>query len=308
MAKFCGKCGAPVSETQAFCNSCGARVADSTAPAASAPATPYQPIAEQSAYSAPPVQPYGQPPRAYAPPAASAPPTKSGSGLKILLIVLGVLAIGAVAVVGGLFYVGHKVVSKIEDKAAEAGLSTSDLKNSNHTFQGNPCRFLSKADVSKAIGITITDAKSSGDSCEYLAHGTAANMTSKHLAAMSGQRGADKATQDKFQKLAEGVFEAQQKNAEAADPNEPGDTTVLAVSFDQNSAQAQMKLNSKVLGAFGAAGGSSKLEGIGDEAFVAADGMMFVRKGDTLIRITYISCPCNTEQIKPLAEKLAAAL
>jgi hypothetical protein len=35
--------------------------------------------------------------------------------------------------------------------------------------------------------------------------------------------------------------------------------------------------------------------------------MMLVRKGDTLIRITYISCPCNTDQIKPLARKLVAA-
>ncbi|MEO6807164.1 MAG: zinc ribbon domain-containing protein [Edaphobacter sp.] len=293
MAKFCGKCGAPVSDTQAFCNSCGTRVADSTAPAASAPSTPYQPVA--------PVQTYSQP-------VQSAAPAKSGSGLKILLIVLGVLVVGALAVVGGLFYVGHKVVSKIEDKAAEAGFSPSDMKKSDHQFQGDPCRFLSRRDVSEAIGVTITETKSSGDSCEYLAHGTAANMTSKHLAAMTGRRGADQATQDKFQKLAEGVFETQQKNAEATDPNGTEDTTVLALSFDQNSAQTQMKQNSKVLGAFGAAGGSSKLEGIGDEAFVAADGMMFVRKGDTLIRITYISCPCNTEQIKPLAKKLAAAL
>ena len=68
-----------------------------------------------------------------------------------------------------------------------------------------------------------------------------------------------------------------------------------------------MKLDSKVLGALGPASGSSNLQGIGDEAFVAANGMMLVRKGDTLIRITYISCPCNTDQIKPLARKLAAA-
>jgi hypothetical protein len=58
----------------------------------------------------------------------------------------------------------------------------------------------------------------------------------------------------------------------------------------------------------GSASGSSKIAGIGDEAFVAADGMMLVRKGDTLVRITYISCPCSTAQIEPLAKKLAAAL
>jgi hypothetical protein len=314
MAKFCGRCGTQVGDTQAFCNGCGAPLTNSTAPVESAPSSSYRPVAEQTAYAAtPPVQPYVQtgqnaPPRTYPPPAASAQPTTSGSGLKILLIVLCVLAIGGLAVMGGLFYIGHKVVSKIKDKAAEAGISTSDLNKPASVSHGDVCRFLSKSDVGKAIGVTITETRSIENGCEYMARGTAANMTSKHLAAMTGQRGADKATQDKFQKFAQGVFDAQQKNAEAADPNGTGDTTVLAVSLDDNSAREQMKLNSKVLGAFGAAGGSSNLEGIGDEAFVAADGMMFVRKADTLVRITYISCPCNTEQVKPLAKELADAI
>jgi hypothetical protein len=290
MARFCEKCGSPLSDSSAFCPACGAAV---TAPSAAVPSPAYTSVPNYPS-SANVVQP--------------TPNAKGGSGLKVLLIVLAILAIGAFGVVGSLLYLGHKVVSKIEDKAAEAGLSTSGTGKTERTFQGDPCRFLSKSDVSKAIGITITETKSNGDGCEYLARGTAANMTSKHLAAMTAQRGADKETQNKFQKLAEGVFEAQQKNAEAADPTTPGDTTVLAISFDENSAQAQMKLNSKVLGALGSASGSSHLEGIGDEAFVAADGMMLVRKGDTLIRITYISCPCNTDQIKPLAQKLVAAM
>jgi zinc-ribbon domain len=301
MAKFCGKCGAPVSDASAFCTTCGARVAESAAPVESTPSTSYQPVAEQSAYAP-------APPRTYTMPTTSAPPAKSGSGVKILVIVLAVLALGAVAMVGGVLYVGHRVVGKIKDKAAEVGISTPNLDKPVVSSHGDVCRFLSESDVSKAIGVTITETRSSENSCEYLAHGTAANMTSKHLAAMTGQRGADKATQNKFQQLAEGVFEAQQKNAEAVDPNGAGDTTVLAISLDDNSAQEQMKLNSKVLGALGSGSGASTPEGIGDEAFVAADGMMFVRKGDTLIRITYISCPCNTDQIKPLAKKLADAI
>jgi hypothetical protein len=240
----------------------------------------------------------------------SAPPTAKGSSaLKILLIVLVVLALGALGAIGSLLYFGHKVVTKIEDKAARAGLSTNSIAGkSPNTFTGDPCRFLTTAAVSKAIGVPITGTKSDGSTCEYMAHGTAANMTSKHLSAMAGKRDADRATQDRFQKLAEEFFGAQQKNAEAADPNKAIETTVLSVSIDQGSAEAQMKLDSKVLGALGSASGSSKVGGIGDEAFVAADGMMLVRKGDTLVRITYFSCPCNTEQIEPLAKKLVAAL
>jgi hypothetical protein len=229
--------------------------------------------------------------------------------LKILLVALMVLALRALGVIGTILYFGHKVVSRIEDKAAQAGLSTSALGGkSPNTFTGDPCRFLTTAEVGKAIGVPIIGTKSDGSTCEYMAHGTAANMTSKHLSAMAAKRGADRATQEKFQKLAEGFFGAQEKNAETADPNGTIETAVLSVSLDQGSAEAQMKLDSKVLGALGPASGSNRIVGIGDEAFVAADGMMLVRKGDTLVRFTYISCPCNSEQIEPLAKKLAAAL
>ena len=227
---------------------------------------------------------------------------------KIVLIVLAVLALGALGVVGSLVYFGHKVVTKIENKAAEAGLSNSITGKSVNTFTGDPCRFLSRTDVGKAIGVAIVGTKSDGDSCSYLAHGTAANMTSKHLSTIAGQRGANKATQEKFQKLAEGIFGTQQKNAEAANPSQVIEATVLSVSFDQGSAESQFNLDTKVLGALGTASGSYKVAGIGDEAFVAADGMMLVRKGNTLARITYISCPCSTKQIEPLAKKLADAL
>jgi hypothetical protein len=36
--------------------------------------------------------------------------------------------------------------------------------------------------------------------------------------------------------------------------------------------------------------------------------MMFVRKGDRLIRIMYSTCPCGVEAIKPLAKTLADRL
>ena len=67
-----------------------------------------------------------------------------------------------------------------------------------------------------------------------------------------------------------------------------------------------MHLNAKVLGGLGP--GRRDLDGIGDEAFAEADAMMFVRKGDKLIRIMYSSCPCVTDAIKPLAKEIVANL
>jgi hypothetical protein len=314
MARFCDKCGAHLNDSSSFCPACGAPVVSAT----TAAATPYQEVPQPPAYMAP-VQPYAPPVQGYVPPARTVPPAATapaarvrsggggGSALKIVLIVLVILVVCALGVVGSIVYLGHKVVTKLENKAAEAGLSTRGLGKTAPVFEGDPCRFLTKTEVSKAIGVTIIGTKSDEAACEYMAQGTAAMMTSKHLSAIMGKKGADKASQDKIERFAQGVFETQQKNAEAADPGAAAETTVLSISFDQSSAQSQMKLDSKVLGALGPASGSSDLQGIGDEAFVAANGMMLVRKGDTLIRFTYIRCPCSTEQIKPLAKKLADA-
>jgi hypothetical protein len=36
--------------------------------------------------------------------------------------------------------------------------------------------------------------------------------------------------------------------------------------------------------------------------------MIMVRKGNKLVRIMYLTCPCGTEAVKPLAKEIANAL
>ena len=36
--------------------------------------------------------------------------------------------------------------------------------------------------------------------------------------------------------------------------------------------------------------------------------MLFVRKNDTLVRLTFTQCPCGTDEMVPLAQKVANAL
>jgi hypothetical protein len=36
--------------------------------------------------------------------------------------------------------------------------------------------------------------------------------------------------------------------------------------------------------------------------------MMMIRKGKKVVRIMFMTCPCGTEEIKPLAEKLVQGL
>ena len=169
---------------------------------------------------------------------------------------------------------------------------------------GNVCRFLSKEDVSKAIGIEIIRAESADNGCSYIAKGTQADMTAKHAAAMLGDRGADKKTQQIAEQFAGGIFKMTQENKPPSPQDASGEVPVFNFGLDQNDAEAQMRLNAKTLAVLGSQEG---LPGIGDQAFVQADGMMG-GKGKTLVRIMYSTCPCGLPQVEPLAEKIADAL
>jgi hypothetical protein len=84
--------------------------------------------------------------------------------------------------------------------------------------------------------------------------------------------------------------------------------------FTSGNAEMEMKMNrgafQHVTGGVGTAAstGSGDLDGIGDEAYLAGGGMLMFRKGNTMARLTYIGCPCNTDNIKPLAKLVASRL
>lgn len=331
MAKFCGSCGAQLGDASSFCLQCGAP--QNTAPQPQPSAQPPQPPPAQdyAQVTAPPAQPAYTPvnapqPAQYAPvnPPGGAQPSysgypaapvakKSGSGVKIVLAILAVLFVGAVVVLGGLFYVGHRVVNKIKTEAAEKGLSLPSGDNSSASASASTathtdyCALLNKEDVGAAIGVPIVATQSTDEGCSYLAKGTQADMTARHMSALAGTRGADSQTQDQVHQMAGTLFKALQEENKESGADANGNVPVLAFSIDTTGAREQMQLNSKVLGVLGP-NGSTAIPGIGDEAFDSSGAMMFVRKGDKLIRIIYTTCPCNTEAIKPLARKLADAI
>jgi outer membrane protein OmpA-like peptidoglycan-associated protein len=99
---YCTQCGNKVEAGLQFCTNCGASVAAIAQPA---PAAPVQP---------PAVTPWQ--PAPVAPPQAFA-PVKKRSGLALLLIFLGVLALIAIISIGGVVYVGYKVKEKVTSVA-----------------------------------------------------------------------------------------------------------------------------------------------------------------------------------------------
>ena len=326
----------------------------SPSPQATSDPAPWAPVAATNAPSpqaAPDPAPwtpapatYTPPPATYAPPPAIAVPApaaytpgtpypakKSNTILKVAVALVVLLFVGGALALAGLWYAAQKINAKAHAAAAHAlggspaagalgsllsSATASDSSNdSPGGFKGDPCRFLSKAEVSQAVGVQIIRTDGSDNGCNYIAKGDPADATSKHMASMIGGLGADAKTQKTIQKLAGGMFAQQEaSDKDLAAQAATGEITVLGVLFTSGNAQMEMKLNrgafQHVTGGAGtaASSGSGDLDGIGDEAYLAGGGMLMFRKGNTMARLTYIGCPCNTDNIKPLAKLVASRL
>jgi hypothetical protein len=328
MANFCNKCGAP-SDGGAFCGGCGAdmRKAPSVAqpqPVQAASPAPVQPAFQNVPVAQAPVQPQ---------PIVQAAPVQKGSPLvKIVIGVVAFLFIGAALAIGGVYYVVYRVKQKVQEVKTEVLGETASSSNaangsssgstssgsgstssaSGSTSSGSAssatdgCQLLSKEEVGQALGIEIAATEPTPGGCSYMAVGTSADFTAKHLTSLQGVKGADDKTKQLIQGLAGGLFKATQSEHPNDKPDKDGKVPVMSFSIDTNSAETQMELNEKVLGGLGPR--EAPIEGIGDHAFDAAGSMMMVRKGDKLVRIMYSMCPCGVEAIKPLAKKLADRL
>src|ERR1039457_440345 len=188
MSKFCVTCGSPLNEGQKFCGKCGGINAAS-------PQTPAE-------------QPYTSPaPPAFAPvtqpqPVVASTPARSNSLLKVGIAAVVIIFVGGIAALGAGYYVVHRVKEKVqaavhqadgESPSSEAsGLAahvqkatgSADSKDDSSGFKGDPCRFLSMEDVSRAVGIEIIRADAQGPGCSYIAKGDPADMVSKHMTSM----------------------------------------------------------------------------------------------------------------------------
>jgi hypothetical protein len=224
------------------------------------------------------------------------------------------LFIGGALATFGMFYALHLASRKAHEfsKRVNSGVMsslTADSGSSSAAAGGisgpGACRLLSKEDVSRSIGVPIVATRATATGCEYLAKGTSAEMTAKHIAAMMAARGASAQQQQMFQNLSHGLLSGASET-DGSSQNADVNSVVIAFTIDPNSSKTEMSLNQNVLGAMGPGGKS--LEGIGDEAFDTAGVVMLVRKGDKLIRIVYSTCPCTVNAIKPLAQELAGAL
>jgi hypothetical protein len=174
MAKFCVNCGGALAEGARFCPNCGAAAAGQPAGATvtTPPVVPSMsptdsvigtPVTNTSAPAT--FQPVAYtPPAANVPPVASyAPPAQTGSGVKILFIVLAIIVFLGLLLAGSCFYVAYRVKQKANEFKTEMGGSAP-----RYTGSRDACAKLSETEASQALGQKVTAVESRGSmACVY---------------------------------------------------------------------------------------------------------------------------------------------
>jgi hypothetical protein len=292
MNRFCGHCGTTLHEGTHFCANCGV---PTDASAQLNEATTPKPVAAS------------QP--------AAGPSRGMSTGTKLAFAAVVIIFVGGAVALAGMFYAAHRVSQKLHEIKSEiAGTDSSDhssesrvTKGTESAAGGDPCDYLSKEEVGRAIGVEIVATQVESDGCSYLAKGNEGDMAAKHAAKMLGAKGADDKTQTMAEQFGAAIFKSmpQDKQAQGSDSN--GNVPVFAVSVQTSAAASEeMKLNARFLKNLGGPSGQDLK--LGDEAFETADGMILIRKGQKIIRIMYLLCPCATKDVIPLARKIAGAL
>jgi hypothetical protein len=337
MSKFCGTCGSPLNDGQKFCGKCGGANAPvqqtSTPPAQqpnTSPASPaYTPVAQAQTVAT-----------------STAAPAQSNTLLKVGIAAVVIIFVGGVAALGAVYYAVHKVKEKAEavshqvlgENAAsspggiaamlqKAASSAPSADADSDGFKGDPCRFLSKEDVSRAAGIEIIRADPQDSGCNYIAKGDPADMVSKHMTSMVNSQAKSNGAnptgqQTKLMQQITGAFFKQQESSDKDLSKEAatGEVPILSLSFSTGNAELEMKMNRMAFNRISQSGMASTkgksteqvatgdLDGIGDEAYEMGGTGLILRKGQTVVHVMFPYCPCDATAIKPLAAHIANQL
>lgn len=281
MSAFCSNCGFPLAASNSFCPKCGARLMPQTAP---------PPAASM-------VQPAPQP---MAPPPAA----RSGSGLKIVLVVLGVIAVFGVIAIAGTVYAVHRVKQAVVKTAESHGVDLNRISSDLESAAASPshssapprktCDYLSKDQVSNLIGEPIDHVVADGESCQYFGP--------PGLAARLGKEGMNTGMQQ-LQNDKKGNAQVAQAlnnliNGMGSQTGE--DRPLLMVAIDPDG-KAQMTALDVAGGLFGGIPGAKpeEISGLGDRAVRFANLGLNVLKGSTVARI--VAGPIPDPDAKTLA-------
>jgi hypothetical protein len=305
MAGFCRNCGSPLDDGQGFCARCGTAT---SGPPARPSASPSAPPSSAPRPQTPPQS--APPPRAAAPApvpqAAAAAPSKSGGTLiKILLIFLVVIFVFGAVGIAGIWYVAHRVKQKVHEIGLD-DLSTANANRGPALAGIDPCSLLSKVEVGQAIKVEVVRAEASegGDpGCTYNVQGDTSDLVARH-ASLLHKEASTEAQRQQFESIAKNMFKGMENEQNGTASNHPGEAPVFSFIVTNTGSAAQMNLSRMAFGRM--PGGMVTIPELGDDALDIGGAMMLVRKGDKLVRVMYMICPCATDDVTPLVKKLVA--
>ena len=274
MATFCGQCGFPQSTSSSFCPNCGGRL----------PKAPSNPVPSPPVYAPPP------------PPAAPVAKSGGSTALKVVLVLLVVFGLGAVAVIGGMYYVAHKVKQTVVEKAATYGVDLSSSPSSGSSAESKPlpkaCDLLSQQEASNMLGEPIERVvPQSHDTCFYYGPEGLAKQLAQEQASSTFHRAREPGANVSPTEVTNSVD--QLVNNLGVTPGQPGGESPLLMLIVGNDGKVQMnalKAAGAIFGgitrdAKGTNMGATPVPGLGDDALRMPKLGLNVRKGDDILRL-----------------------
>jgi len=137
--------------------------------------------------------------------------------------------------------------------------------------------------------------------CQYSVMGEYVDLIAKHTALLQKEQTTD-AQRQSIESFAKSI--GQGANPQPANSAHPGESPVFLFSVGNNAAKAQISMTRAIFGRMGPA--FTELPEIGDEAFDIGGAMILARKGDKVVRIMYMMCPCTREDAVPLVRKIVS--
>lgn len=289
MASFCGNCGFPLGANSEFCPKCGTQRSG------------------LGSLPTPPPMGQGTPLQA----------TKSNSGLKILLVLLVCLAVGAVAIIGTVAYIGHRVKQAVVQKAANYGVNLHSVPSSSDTPSAparsyKACELFSKEDATRLLGEPIERSERQSDGCVYYGPAGLSAKLAQEDTASTLKRAQAPGSQVGGGEVADAVTKLLGSAAAANGQGGSGGEAALLTVVVADGGKAQMAALGILIGGIGQVdafkGGAAEIPNLGDRAVRLANLGLNVLKGDTIIRIIPGPLPDANEKAIAVAREILPRL
>ncbi|HEX3879486.1 MAG TPA: hypothetical protein VHW24_21030 [Bryobacteraceae bacterium] len=274
--------------------------------AAPPPASAAPPYAAPQ-YAAPSAAPYATPYTAGASQAPMPVAAKGGSGLKIVMVVLGLFAVLGIAAIGAVAYIGHRVKQAVIAKADSYGVDlksiaasgSSTASSSSSAPARKPCDYMSKDEVSRIIGEPVERTVTDDAACQYFGPpGLAAKLGKDGMSTGMQQLQRDKPSNAQLAESLNNLI-----NGMGA---QSGDEKPLLLFVIDRDGKAQMTALNIAGSLFGQIPGAKpeEIPGLGDRAVRFANLGLNVMKGNTIIRIVAGPIPDPDNKTTAIARAL----